>query len=275
MLGLFGFLDVGMAILFGLIGGCAAPAFVFLLLLVIRARRRFAKRTWLFKSVWPYSFAVATLTGVLLFPLLIGDYMSLAGLAALRQLFSSGPLPATWSILSLWVSLPMFAVSRFFLTGFSISLPIPTGLVVPILAVGASLGRLFGEEVFLLLGGSTDLQSQLPGIAAVVGATAMVAGVTQTFSTAVVMFELTGQLVLLVPVTTATIVSIATSRYLTYSIYDGILQSRNLPYLPDISSSYGKPASLGARARSNNCWWTLTSVEGATSCGRATSWTLR
>lgn len=237
VIGVFGFLDVGMSVLFGLAGGCLAPLFVFLHLLVVRSRRRFAKKLWLFKSVWPYSLAVATLTGVLLFPRLVGEYMSLSALSALRQLFSSAPLPTSWQAISLWISLPMFAVSRFYLTAFSICMPIPSGLVVPILAVGAALGRLFGEEVFLLLGGSTEVQDQLPGIAAVIGAAALVAGVTQTFSTAVIMFELTGQLVLLVPVTIATIVAIATSRGLTYSIYEGILQSRNLPYLPDITST--------------------------------------
>jgi len=84
------------------------------------------------------------------------------------------------------------------------------------------------------LGDDLEPTGELPGIMAVVGAAAVGAGVTQTFSVAVLMFELTGQIVLLVPVTITVVIAMAVSRQLSYNVYDGILKSRNLPYLPDI-----------------------------------------
>jgi len=238
--GLFTVTEVFGAVLLGILGGLIGVCFIFLHLSVVRYRRKGALRFWVFKSPYPYTILIATVTAVLLFPELIGDYMNLLPMAAFKNLAVIGSLDnATaldWLDISVWVSVPLFLLSRFWLTGLSISMPIPCGLFVPFITVGAGVGRLFGEAVYPSLDPLLDPTMELPGIMAIVGAAAVGAGVTQTFSVAVLMFELTGQIILLVPVVIAVVVAVGVSRQLSYNVYDGILKSRNLPYLPDIRS---------------------------------------
>jgi chloride channel 2 len=69
-------------------------------------------------------------------------------------------------------------------------------LVTPVFAIGAGLGRLFGELLLHIPGCSRVI----PGGYAVVGAAAFSAAVTGKISIAVVVFELTGQLSFAIPV---------------------------------------------------------------------------
>ena len=73
-----------------------------------------------------------------------------------------------------------------------------------------------------------------PGGYAVVGAAALAAGVTHTISTSVIVFELTGQIVHIMPVMIAVLIANAVAQLLTPSIYDSIIQIKSLPYLPDL-----------------------------------------
>jgi len=81
--------------------------------------------------------------------------------------------------------------------------------------------------------GAGDVQIH-PGVYAVVGSAAFTGGVTHTISTAVIVFELTGQLHYILPVMIAVLVANAVCSYLQPSIYDSIIQIKHLPYLPNI-----------------------------------------
>jgi len=59
---------------------------------------------------------------------------------------------------------------------------------------GASVGRLIGELVAVLFPGGFGGKMILPGYYATVGAAAMSGAATHTVSTAVIVFELTGQM---------------------------------------------------------------------------------
>ena len=199
-----GILDMIGGVFVGVIGGLVGILFIILHLTIVRFRRIGAKRFWIIRNPYPYAIVVMILTVILLFPELIGDYMALLPVAAFRDLSVTGPISnaeADWDIISIWVSVPLFIFSRFFLTAFAVSLPIPAGLFVPIITVGAGVGRLTGEILSPLIQSDPQLSQNIPGIMAVVGAAGVGAGVTQTFSVAVIIFELTGQIVLLVPVT--------------------------------------------------------------------------
>lgn len=54
---------------------------------------------------------------------------------------------------------------------------------------------------------------------------------------AVIIFELTGQLVALLPVMIAVLISNAVCSYLQPSLYDSIIQIKHLPFLPDLRHS--------------------------------------
>ncbi|CAK5090898.1 unnamed protein product [Meloidogyne enterolobii] len=83
------------------------------------------------------------------------------------------------------------------------------------------------------LRGPNDLQI-FPGVYAIVGSAALTGGVTHTVSVAVIVFELTGQLLHILPVMIAVLIANAICSNLQPSIYDSAIKLKQLPYLPDI-----------------------------------------
>ena len=93
---------------------------------------------------------------------------------------------------------------QFFLSILASTLPVPSGIFMPVFVLGAAFGRLVGEGVFTLYPDgylSGDIMFFIrPGVYAVVGAAAFCGAVTHTVSVAVIVFEITGQLCHLLPV---------------------------------------------------------------------------
>ena len=82
---------------------------------------------------------------------------------------------------------------KLILTIITFGIKVPSGVIIPALDGGAFFGRLVGQLPFL----SSTIS---PGIFAMVGAGAFLAGVSRmTISLAVIMFELTGELEFIVP----------------------------------------------------------------------------
>ncbi len=84
----------------------------------------------------------------------------------------------------------------------ALSIPVPAGVVIPVLVIGASFGRIFGEAVSYFAGG----MSLSPGIYAIIGTAAIGAGITHTLSISVILFEITGQLNFALPVIVSSII---------------------------------------------------------------------
>jgi chloride channel 3/4/5 len=81
-------------------------------------------------------------------------------------------------------------LTKLILTIITFGIKVPSGVIIPALDAGALFGRLIGQSI----------TSISPGIFAMVGAAAFLAGVSRmTISLAVIMFELTGQLEYIVP----------------------------------------------------------------------------
>ncbi|KAF2120980.1 chloride channel-like protein 3 [Lophiotrema nucula] len=81
-------------------------------------------------------------------------------------------------------------LTKLVLTIITFGCKVPSGVIIPALDAGALFGRLIGQSI----------TSISPGIFAMVGAAAFLAGVSRmTLSLAVIMFELTGQLEYIVP----------------------------------------------------------------------------
>ncbi|GMS95525.1 hypothetical protein PENTCL1PPCAC_17700 [Pristionchus entomophagus] len=140
---------------------------------------------------------------------------------------------------SIFVSLSVFILIHFFLSILCHTMPIPSGIIISCLGMGAATGRLMGEIFSVINDGfvwtGAVHQAIYPGVYAVAGSAAMVGSVTHTVSTAVIMFEMTGQLLHLLPVLIAVIVSNAVCSFFEISIIDSVIQLRKLPYLPDLS----------------------------------------
>lgn len=66
------------------------------------------------------------------------------------------------------------------------------------------------------------------------GAAAMTGAVSHTVSTAVICFELTGQISHILPMMVAVILANMVAQSLQPSLYDSIIQVKKLPYLPDL-----------------------------------------
>lgn len=137
-----------------------------------------------------------------------------------------------------------FLFSSFFQFFFSIiasTIPVPSGIFIPVFKIGAGLGRLIGESMHLWFPNGVRyggrLSPILPGGYAVVGAAAFSGAVTHTVSVAVIIFEMTGQITHVVPVMIAVLVSNAVGALLQPSIYDSIILIKKLPYLPDLLPS--------------------------------------
>ncbi|EPB65833.1 chloride transporter, ClC family, partial [Ancylostoma ceylanicum] len=106
--------------------------------------------------------------------------------------------------INIFHSLAAFQVAYFFLSIIASTLPVPAGIFMPVFVIGAAFGRTVGELLRLnypngVIEGILATRVH-PGIYAVAGAAAFCGAVTHTVSVAVIVFELTGQLVLLIPV---------------------------------------------------------------------------
>ncbi|XP_038944172.1 chloride channel protein 2 isoform X7 [Rattus norvegicus] len=115
--------------------------------------------------------------------------------------------------------------------------PLPLSLPKT-LPEGAAFGRLVGESMAAWFpdGIHTDSSTYriVPGGYAVVGAAALAGAVTHTVSTAVIVFELTGQIAHILPVMIAVILANAVAQSLQPSLYDSIIRIKKLPYLPEL-----------------------------------------
>ncbi|XP_054160915.1 chloride channel protein 2-like [Oppia nitens] len=106
------------------------------------------------------------------------------------------------------------------------TLPVPAGLIVPSFKIGAGLGRFYGEWMaYLFPNGMNPYNNRtditiIPGAYAVAGSAAFAGANTGVISSAVIIFEVTGQMTHLLPVLVAVIVAKLVAQRLGPSIYD-------------------------------------------------------
>lgn len=138
--------------------------------------------------------------------------------------------------LTVFGTLVFFLVMKFWMLILATTIPIPAGYFLPIFVYGAVIGRLFGEVLSvafpegIVAGGRVN--PIMPGAYALAGAAAFSGAVTHTLSTALLAFEVTGQLVHALPVLMAVLAANAISQSFQPSFYDGTIIVKKLPYLP-------------------------------------------
>jgi chloride channel 3/4/5 len=131
----------------------------------------------------------------------------------------------------------------FLLAAITLGLPIPAGIILPSLAIGALSGRAVGIAVEMLrrrLPSSIifsacepDTACVIPGTYAIVGAAASLAGVTRlTVSIVVIMFELTGALSYVLPIMIAVMLAKWIGDAISQrGIYEAWIYLNEYPYL--------------------------------------------
>ncbi|XP_037354473.1 chloride channel protein ClC-Ka [Talpa occidentalis] len=166
---------------------------------------------------------------------------------ALMTRNASPPWPAEPDPQNLWFewyhprftifgTLAFFLVMKFWMLILATTIPMPAGYFMPIFIFGAATGRLLGEALALafpegiVADGVTN--PIMPGGYALAGAAAFSGAVTHTISTALLAFELTGQIVHALPVLMAVLAANAIAQSCQPSFYDGTIIVKKLPYLP-------------------------------------------
>ncbi|KAJ1064899.1 hypothetical protein K5549_005708 [Capra hircus] len=154
-------------------------------------------------------------------------------------------------------TLAFFLVMKFWMLILATTIPMPAGYFMPIfifggegsgkqvslaptltlsLWPGAAIGRLLGEALSvafpegIVAGGVTN--PIMPGGYALAGAAAFSGAVTHSISTALLAFEMTGQIVHALPVLMAVLAANAIAQSCQPSFYDGTIIVKKLPYLP-------------------------------------------
>ncbi|NXG60312.1 CLCN1 protein, partial [Hemiprocne comata] len=139
---------------------------------------------------------------------------------------------------SVFIIILLFFLVKFLMAVIATTMPIPCGGFMPVFVLGAAFGRLIGEIMASIFPNGIvfdDIVYQiLPGGYAVIGAAAMTGAVSHTVSTAVICFELTGQISHILPMMVAVILANMVAQSLQPSLYDSIIQVKKLPYLPDL-----------------------------------------
>uniref|UniRef100_A0A4W3JXJ8 Chloride channel protein n=1 Tax=Callorhinchus milii TaxID=7868 RepID=A0A4W3JXJ8_CALMI len=212
-----------------------------------------------------YSGLVALLMASITFPSSLGQFMP--SRLTMKELLSSLFDHRPWNVLSqnlslsnrtevdpdnLWIewchptftifgTLLFFLVMKFWMMILVTTMPMPAGYFMPVLIYGAAIGRLVGEVVAYIFPNGIRSEGVLnpiiPGGYALAGAAAFSGAVTHTLSTALLVFELTGQMAHFLPVLLAVLVANAIAQKFQPSFYDGTIIVKKLPYLPKIRSS--------------------------------------
>ncbi|NXJ94042.1 CLCN2 protein, partial [Corythaixoides concolor] len=241
----------------GIASGFGGALFVYLNRKIVQfMRRQKTINRFLMKKRLLFPALVTLLISTLTFPPGFGQFMAgqLTQKDTLVTLFDN----QTWTkqglsdefeylgILEAWchprsnvfVTLVVFILMKFWMSALATTIPVPCGAFMPVFVIGAAFGRLVGESMAAWFpdGIHTDSNTYriVPGGYAVVGAAALSGAVTHTVSTAVIVFELTGQISHILPVMIAVILANAVAQSLQPSLYDSIIRIKKLPYLPEL-----------------------------------------
>lgn len=154
------------------------------------------------------------------------------------------------------------------LAAATFGLPIPAGIILPSLAIGALYGRALGVVVelihrhhsdsFIFSACAPDVPCVTPGTYAIVGAASALAGTTRmTASIVVIMFELTGALTYVLPIMIAVMLAKWTGDIFGQrSIYDAWIRLNEYPYLDnrdDVAIPRVSAASIMTRVEEMTC----------------------
>uniref|UniRef100_A0AAY5KPI3 4Fe-4S ferredoxin-type domain-containing protein n=1 Tax=Esox lucius TaxID=8010 RepID=A0AAY5KPI3_ESOLU len=211
----------------GIASGFAGALFVYLNRLIVQfIRKQKTINKFLMKKRLLYPALVTLLVSTLTFPPGFGQFM--AGKLTQKESLVTFFDNQTWTKqgiakefdytdnsqawknpqVNVFVTLVVFIVMKFWMSALATTIPVPCGAFMPVFVIGKS--RVCAR------------------------AAALSGAVTHTVSTAVIVFELTGQISHILPVMIAVILANAVAQSLQPSLYDSIIRIKKLPYLPEL-----------------------------------------
>uniref|UniRef100_A0A674E4A5 Chloride voltage-gated channel 2 n=1 Tax=Salmo trutta TaxID=8032 RepID=A0A674E4A5_SALTR len=207
----------------GIASGFGGALFVYLNRLIVQfIRKQKTINKFLMKKRLLYPALVTLLVSTLTFPPGFGQFMagkltqkeSLVTLLDNRTWAKQGIAEGfdyignsqAWNHpqVNVFVTLVLFIVMKFWMSALATTIPVPCGAFMPVFVIGKRC------------------------------AAALSGAVTHTVSTAVIVFELTGQISHILPVMIAVILANAVAQSLQPSLYDSIIRIKKLPYLPEL-----------------------------------------
>jgi chloride channel 3/4/5 len=151
------------------------------------------------------------------------------------------------------VLLVFASVLGFFFAAITFGLQIPAGIILPSMAIGALNGRAVGiiMEIWVqnhpdflpFQSCEPDIPCITPGVYAIIGAAAALAGATRmTVSIVVIMFELTGALTYVLPIMIAVMISKwVGDAFSKRGIYESWIHFNEYPFLDNSDDSHDVP----------------------------------
>ena len=153
----------------------------------------------------------------------------------MSQFFSSKPLEvhtdSEWGQPAVGFNLLIFVIIKFLLEAITVSAPIPAGVGIPMFVLGAAFGRLYGHVLRIFVGPTIN-----EGVYSVIGAACVTSSVTRTISIVMIVFENNAQMSYMIPVLLSVLISYGISNKLGPSIFDILLEMKDLPHLPSLRS---------------------------------------
>eukprot|EP00300_Choanocystis_sp_HF-7_P012524 c17924_g1_i3.p1 GENE.c17924_g1_i3~~c17924_g1_i3.p1 ORF type:complete len:989 (+),score=232.05 c17924_g1_i3:441-2969(+) len=243
-------LEVFVFAILGIVCGFLGAAFVALAKAYALFRRKHPH--FLGRNRYIHLLSVCAITTIVCFP--FAEFLratlrqNIKDLIVINDLKADPNLVATdWnSKFGVLVNLCILLVVKTIITLFCNGVSAPTGVFTPVFVLGAAVGRLFGEAMAMRYPNGFDGKTHINAAGyALVGAAALTSGATHAISTAIIVFELTGELRHAIPTLVASMLAISVGRALTPSAYDLVLLLRNLPYLslPQDPNNYQLTAS--------------------------------
>ncbi|KAG4247215.1 hypothetical protein PC116_g5023 [Phytophthora cactorum] len=206
-------------VLLGIITGIGAGLYCKMALALRSVQVRLLERFHLTKpSIQRRSFHVVSIclaTAIISFPFGI---MRISDRVMVNELFRDQVLSfPQWTQFTdiKHMTLVVYFILKPFISILPCGAPLSCGVFGPLFTMGAAVGRYYGETLMEIWS-----PNQSPATYAFVGAACFAASATQTVSTAVIFFELTGQLSHMVPVMVACIAAYFVSGMISPSIYD-------------------------------------------------------
>lgn len=134
--------------------------------------------------------------------------------------------------------LVLLLITTYILTLLTYGSGIPAGLFIPNIMTGACFGRLVGQVLQAIINDIDPTIHVNPGVYALIGSTAMLAGFTRmTMSLCVIVLEITTNMFMTLPVMLVIVIAKSVGDLFTPSTYDIVVALKNIPLLePEIET---------------------------------------
>lgn len=221
--------DLALCTALGVVSGLTGSLFVGLIQKLSQMRNHFLRFSLGHHVTNRRRFLLVMCATALVGPLIFADMIY--GIQGRDQAHPMSEIMFQSDAMGMNLNLAFYTLFKFLVTAMCVCLPLPVGLFTPTFMTGAAIGRIMGEALTYY---DPDLSTFKSWEFAVIGAAAFSSGVTRAISTAIIVFELSGQYHLRIPMSVAILVAYFIGNRFTKNIYDALLDTNGTPYLPEI-----------------------------------------